>query len=298
MNLLHLKYALEVERTGSITKAAENLFMGQPNLSRVIKDLEDAADIKIFSRTSKGIIPTENGRIFLDKAREIVHQSQELEGMFKNGKNSRQVFNVVGQSSYSLIYAFNRTVELLSAEGNYDCFLEECHAGEVLERVLHDDSHIGVMRVNSADLETLQSAFWEKNIRCSIIGSFGYLLIMCSDHPLAKEKKICPAMLDEFPTLTTGGRKQWAGSGRTVAYRSFEACLGGLRTIRKGYIISRPIPKELLEKDGLVMKPYEAVIEETSDLLVYRSDHKLYDAESIFAEEFRHAYWDKNGSLL
>ncbi len=68
MNLTHLKYALEVERTGSITKAAENLFMGQPNLSRVIKELEDAAEIKIFRRTSKGIVPTENGRIFLERA--------------------------------------------------------------------------------------------------------------------------------------------------------------------------------------------------------------------------------------
>ena len=39
MNLAHLKYAVEVEKTGSITKAAENLFMGQPNLSRGIKEL-------------------------------------------------------------------------------------------------------------------------------------------------------------------------------------------------------------------------------------------------------------------
>ena len=42
MNLLQLKYAVEVERTGSVTRAAENLFMGQPNLSRSIKELEDS----------------------------------------------------------------------------------------------------------------------------------------------------------------------------------------------------------------------------------------------------------------
>ena len=34
-NILHLKYAVEIEKTGSITKAAENLYMGQPNLSPV-----------------------------------------------------------------------------------------------------------------------------------------------------------------------------------------------------------------------------------------------------------------------
>ena len=38
MNIQHLKYIVEVEKVGSITKAASNLFMGQPNLSKAIKE--------------------------------------------------------------------------------------------------------------------------------------------------------------------------------------------------------------------------------------------------------------------
>ena len=53
MNLSHLRYALEVERTGSINKAAQNLFMGQPNLSKAIKDLESEVGITIFKRNAK-----------------------------------------------------------------------------------------------------------------------------------------------------------------------------------------------------------------------------------------------------
>ena len=45
MNTQHFRYALEVEKTGSITQAAENLFMGQPNLSKSIKELEDTLEI-------------------------------------------------------------------------------------------------------------------------------------------------------------------------------------------------------------------------------------------------------------
>ena len=52
MNIAHLKYAVEVEKTASITKAAENLFMGQPNLSRGIKELEETLGVKIFKRTA------------------------------------------------------------------------------------------------------------------------------------------------------------------------------------------------------------------------------------------------------
>ena len=41
MNTLHFKYAVEIEKTRSITQAAENLYMAQPNLSKAIKELEN-----------------------------------------------------------------------------------------------------------------------------------------------------------------------------------------------------------------------------------------------------------------
>lgn len=62
MNLLHLKYAVIVAETNSMTKAAEMLFTAQPNLSRAIKELESGLGITIFRRTPKGIFPTPQGR--------------------------------------------------------------------------------------------------------------------------------------------------------------------------------------------------------------------------------------------
>ena len=64
MNTLHLKYVAEVAKTGSITQAAENLFMAQPNLSKAIKELEETLGISIFRRTSKGVVLTEKGEEF------------------------------------------------------------------------------------------------------------------------------------------------------------------------------------------------------------------------------------------
>ena len=54
MNILHMKYAVEVANTRSISKAAENLYTSQPNLSRAIQSLENDLKIKIFKRSSKG----------------------------------------------------------------------------------------------------------------------------------------------------------------------------------------------------------------------------------------------------
>ena len=53
MNLIHLKYAVEVEKTKSISKAAENLYMGQPNLSRAIKEYSGTATIDDVTNIQK-----------------------------------------------------------------------------------------------------------------------------------------------------------------------------------------------------------------------------------------------------
>lgn len=49
MNLVHLKYAVEVAETGSINKASEKLYVSQPNLSRAIKELEARPRCKRYS---------------------------------------------------------------------------------------------------------------------------------------------------------------------------------------------------------------------------------------------------------
>ena len=94
MNILHLKYAVEVEKTRSINKAAENLFMGQPNLSRAIKELEESLGITIFKRTSKGISPTEQGEEFLGYAKSILAQIDAVETIFSKDRQNRQQLKI------------------------------------------------------------------------------------------------------------------------------------------------------------------------------------------------------------
>lgn len=84
MNLLHLKYALEVEKTRSINKAAENLFIGQPTLSKSIKKLEEDLGFILFIRTPSGIMPTADGERFLARAHDIMAQADELEAEYKS----------------------------------------------------------------------------------------------------------------------------------------------------------------------------------------------------------------------
>ena len=83
MNLLHMKYAVEVARIGSINKAAEELYIAQSNLSRCIRELEADLGIVIFDRSSRGMLLTPDGEAFIRAARDALRQIDEIERTFK-----------------------------------------------------------------------------------------------------------------------------------------------------------------------------------------------------------------------
>lgn len=64
MTLQQLKYAITVAQTGTITEAAEKLYISQPSLTNAIHELEKEMNIEIFTRTNKGIIVSKDGEDF------------------------------------------------------------------------------------------------------------------------------------------------------------------------------------------------------------------------------------------
>ena len=77
MNLVHLKYAVEVAETGSINKASEKLYVSQPNLSRAIKELEASLGVTIFDRSAKGMVLTPEGELCDRCIRRVLKASRQ-----------------------------------------------------------------------------------------------------------------------------------------------------------------------------------------------------------------------------
>ena len=65
MTLQQLRYIITVAETGTMTEAANALFISQPSLSNAIHELEKEMGIRIFDRTNKGIIVSKDGEAFL-----------------------------------------------------------------------------------------------------------------------------------------------------------------------------------------------------------------------------------------
>jgi molybdenum-dependent DNA-binding transcriptional regulator ModE len=71
MNLELLRYFVAVADAGSISKAAEKVFISQQGLSKAIHSLEESLDIQLMVRTQHGITLTDDGRIFYKHAKTI-----------------------------------------------------------------------------------------------------------------------------------------------------------------------------------------------------------------------------------
>ena len=61
MTLQQLKYIVTVAETGTITEAANRLYISQPSLTNAIRELEKEMNIVIFNRTNKGISLSKEG---------------------------------------------------------------------------------------------------------------------------------------------------------------------------------------------------------------------------------------------
>ena len=106
MDILHLKTFACVAREGSITRAAERLFLSQPAVSAHIKGMEDELGLALFDRTARGMRLTRHGQRILAMAEHTIASHRALideAAMLKGRLAGRLRIGVGGQSDTALI---------------------------------------------------------------------------------------------------------------------------------------------------------------------------------------------------
>ncbi|WP_159997409.1 LysR family transcriptional regulator [Roseomonas sp. 18066] len=74
------KIIAELRRTPNVTRAADRLFMSQPNLSKKLQGIEAALGVRLVLRTSKGISFTPEGEYLADEAEQMLARLAEIRG--------------------------------------------------------------------------------------------------------------------------------------------------------------------------------------------------------------------------
>ena len=195
MNILHIKYAVEVARLGSLNKAAESLLIAQPNISRSIKELEADLGITIFNRSAKGMVLTPEGEEFINYAQNILSQIDEVEMLYKHGSPKKQKFSISVPRACYISDAFAEFSKSIS-DNPAEIFYKETNSQRTISNVLTKDYKLGIIRYAENYDKFFKTMLEEKGLVYEMVAEFSYVLIMSKDNPLASKENVT---FDDLP---------------------------------------------------------------------------------------------------
>nr|WP_315267935.1 LysR family transcriptional regulator [Microbacterium lemovicicum] len=147
ITLQQLQSFIEVAAEGSITAAADLLFIAQPTMSAAMKDLENRVGRALLLRSARGVTLTAEGVEFLGYARQVVEQVALLEQRYLGRPPSRRLLGVSTQHYSFAVDAFVRMVKGTET-ADYEFSLRETRTWDIIEDVRTLRSELGILYRN------------------------------------------------------------------------------------------------------------------------------------------------------
>ena len=297
MNLLHMKHALEVAKAGSLSKAAEVLLIAAPNISRSIKELEADLGITIFDRTQSGMKLTPEGEEFLEFAKSILGQIDQVENYYKKGHPKKQTFSLSAPRASYICEAFAEFSKTLSKDAA-EIFYKETNSQRTINNMINHDYKLGIVRYAENYDMYFKTMLEEKGFTHELIAEFTYKIIMSKDSPLAKLDTISFDDLVDYieiahadpyvpsvPVSKVVKEELSDDINRRIFVfertSQFELLTRNLET----FMWVSPIPHTLLDRYDLVQKECSEKQKIYKDLLIYKNGYKLSKLDRQFITE-------------
>lgn len=305
MNTAYLKYVVEVGRVQSITKAAQNLYMGQPNLSKAIRELEREIGITIFRRTPKGVTPTPKGREFLGYAEGILSQLDELESLYKpRGGNVLELHVAVPRAAYAAAVFADFLNEHADAE-HLDIHFRETGASNAVKLAADGEVDFGIIRYQVSQGSYFENLIEQSGLQSEVLGEFKMLLMMSESHPLADRQKIEYHELAGYPEIVHGDYLAPSLSFHKIRHGAeLDSPLKRITVYDRGsqydllnhvpgsYLWTSPVPEDVLRRNSLVLRPCALSDVLNQDVLIYPAGEELSQHAQSLADGFRKAVQD------
>ena len=298
MNLLHMKYALVIAETMSINKAADELIVGPPALSRAVKELESNLGVTLFERSPKGMFLTPDGELFIQYAKRILKQVDAVESIFKEGTTVKKQFSIsVPRASY-VSYAFAEFSKRIERTSETEIFYKETNDYRVINNILKEDYKLGILRYSEQYDSYYKSMMKKKGLVGELITEFSYVLIMSKESPLTKKDNITFNDLNGYieiahadpyvPSLPFSEVKKdelpdHKGCRVFVFERASQFEL--LSKNPESYMWVSSIPDDLLDRYGLAQIVCQDNKKRYKDVLIHKEDYSLSELDNMFVEE-------------
>lgn len=298
MNLTHLRYMVEVERLGSITKAAAALYMGQPNLSKAIKEMEREIGVPIFKRSAKGVVPTEKGKEFLQYAKVILAQMDKMEALYKDNKESKVSFSLLLPRASYVTYAFTHFLNKVEKNSRLDIKFKETNSMETINAVVECEYNLGIIRYPIHYESFFLPLLEEKSLGILNSWEYDYVLIFSRKSGLVNEPMISEEVLDGYieilhgdnilPNISTAFQKKNARiqeHKRHIYVYERGSQFDILASCPDSYMWVSPMPQEILDRYDLIQRPCPELRRRNKDVLIYQSSYRPSAADKMFIEE-------------
>jgi DNA-binding transcriptional LysR family regulator len=298
MNLHHLKYIVEVARAGSISLAAENLFMNQPNLSKAIREVEAEVGAVIFRRTPKGIVPTERGEAIIAYAERILREIEDMKALCREDRQSGISFSLRAPRSGYISQAFARFAVRLDKAKELDLRFRESSSINTIKRVKEGGYNLGIVRYLKSQERFLQQLIGRR-LKRETVWEFEGRVLMSRSNPLASKETVTAEDLEAGTEILYGdlrvaslSREDRMQDGERMAIskrRVFVSDRGSqidlLHQDPSAFMWFSPMPDDLLNRYGLVQIRCETAAPVFRDVLIYRQDRRLTETDRRFLEE-------------
>ena len=297
-----MKYALEVANTRSISKAAENLYTSQPNLSRAIKSLENDLKIKIFKRSSKGLEITIDGEEFLLYAKNALTQIKRIESIYENRNEKKSRLSVcVPRASY-FSYAFSDFAKEIDRDNPAEIVYKETNSMRSILNVAKEEYDLGIVRYQSAFEKYFHTLFEEKKLNHELLNEFSYVLAVNKNNSLATKDVIVVEDLANYIEITHGDPyvpslplidvkraelSEFSKQRIMVFERGVQFTL--LEQVPNTFMWVSPIPQELKDKFNLVERKCSFNTKTYKDVLIYRKKYHLSKLDTKFISKIENA---------
>ena len=180
LQLLQVEGFLEVARRGSVSRAAEALFITQPTLTARLHGLERELGTKLFLRTPRGMRLTDAGQAWVPFAERAIRALSEGRDALEQVKTASAGHLTIGSALAVSTYILPDLLErFVAAHPRVEVAVRTGHSEDVVEMVLRDDVQLGLGRaINHPDLDLRPFHREELTLVCS------------PDHPFAKRRTV------------------------------------------------------------------------------------------------------------
>ena len=201
LTLQQLRYFIEVAAEGSISAAADVLYVAQPTMSAAMNDLEARVGRALLVRSTRGVRLTDEGAEFLGYARQVVEQVELLEQRYLGRPPSRRLLGVSAQHYSFAVDAFVRMVRA-SGAAEYEFSLRETRTWDIIEDVRTLRSELGILYRNDFNRAVMERLLRDSGLAFHPLFIAEPHIFVSRRNPVATKARATLADLAGLPRLT------------------------------------------------------------------------------------------------